>query len=165
MATERELERQGLSRRQLFILGNFATVGVLGAMLAVPLGGYIAGALGLKQPVVRRRIGPVSAFPLDVPTPARFTVPIAGSGITYQRPVTIYVVRTGTELFVFYNACTHMGCPVRWDAVDQLFVCPCHGGMYNMLGQVVHGPPPYALRQPQHEVVGGVLYVYDNVLD
>jgi menaquinol-cytochrome c reductase iron-sulfur subunit len=165
MATERELERQGLMSRRMFILGNFAAVGVLGALLAVPLGGFIGGAIGLKQSVVRRRIGPLSAFPVGVPTLARFTVPVAGSGITSQRPVAIYVVRTGTQLFVFYNGCTHMGCPVRWDPVQGLFECPCHGGIYNMLGEVVHGPPPYALRQLQYELIGGVLYVYGNVYD
>jgi menaquinol-cytochrome c reductase iron-sulfur subunit len=163
MAVERE--REGISRRKLFIMGNFALAGVLGTLVAVPLVGYIVGAIGLKQPIVRVRIGPLSAFPLGMPTPARFTVPESGSGVSTQRPVTAYVVRTGSALFVFYNACTHMGCPVRWDAVDQLFLCPCHGGEYDMVGQVVHGPPPYALRQFRYEVVGGDLYVFDNVLD
>jgi menaquinol-cytochrome c reductase iron-sulfur subunit len=165
MVTERERERAGISRRRLFIMGNVAAVGVLGALVGVPLVGYIFGALGLKQPVVRVRIGPLDAIPFDTPTLFRFTVPESGSGVSTQRPVATYVLRTGNELFTFYNACTHMGCPVRWDSVDFLYLCPCHGGMYNILGQVVHGPPPYALRQFKHEVVDGVLYVYNNVLD
>ncbi len=163
MATERA--RAGISRRKLFIMGNFAAAGVLGALVGVPLVGYIVGAVGLKQPVVRVRIGPVDAIPFDTPTLFRFTVPQSGSGVSTQRPVATYVVRTGTELFVFYNACTHMGCPVRWDAVDGMFLCPCHGGMYDMLGRVVHGPPPYALRDLKHEVVNGDLYVYNTVYD
>jgi Rieske Fe-S protein len=163
MAVDRE--RQAITRRQLFILGNFAAAGALGVLVAVPLVGYIVGALGLKQPIVRTHIGPVSAFPFLQPTFIRFSVPVAGSGITYQRPIGAYVVRSGTALFVFYNACTHMGCPVRWDDVDNLFLCPCHGGEYDMVGQVVHGPPPYALRQFKYEVIDGELYVYNNVFD
>lgn len=163
MATERE--RAAITRRKLFIMGNFAVAGALGTLVAVPLVGYIVGAVGLKQPVVRVRVGPLGAIPIGTPTLFRITVPVSGSGVSYQRPVAIYVVRTGTELFVFYNACTHMGCPVRWDPVGSLFLCPCHGGMYNMVGQVVHGPPPYALRQLRHEVIGGVLYVFNNVMD
>jgi menaquinol-cytochrome c reductase iron-sulfur subunit len=163
MATERE--REGITRRKLFIMGNFAAAGVLGTLLAVPLVGYVLGAVGLKQPIVRVRIGPVASFPIGVPTLSRFSVPESGSGIATQRPVAIYVVRTGSDLFVFYNGCTHMGCPVRWDGVEGLFLCPCHGGEYNMVGQVVHGPPPYALRQLKYDVVGGVLYVYNNILD
>jgi menaquinol-cytochrome c reductase iron-sulfur subunit len=163
MAVERE--REAVTRRQLLVLGNLAVAGVLGALVAVPLGGFIAGALGLKQPTVRRRLGPLSSFPINQPTLATFTAPVSGSGITYQRPIAVYVVRTGTETFVFYNGCTHMGCPVRWNAVDSLFECPCHGGVYNMVGQVVHGPPPYALRDVDHEVVSGDLYVFNNVFD
>lgn len=163
MAVQRE--REAITRRQLFILGNFAVVGALGALLAVPLGGYIAGAIGLKQPLVRRKLGPLSSFPIGQPTLATFSVPVSGSGITYQRPIAVYVVRTGTELFVFYNGCTHMGCPVRWDAVDGMFLCPCHGGEYDMVGQVLHGPPPYALRDLNHEVINGDLYVFNNVYD
>jgi menaquinol-cytochrome c reductase iron-sulfur subunit len=160
-----EREREAISRRRFLVLGNFATVGALGVLLAVPLGGYILGAIGLRQPTVRRRLGPLNAFPVNQPTLATFTVPVAGSGITYQRPIAVYVVRSGTETFVFYNGCTHMGCPVRWDAVDSLFLCPCHGGVYNMLGQVVHGPPPYALRTLNYEVVNGDLFVFNNVYD
>ena len=163
MATERE--REAVTRRQLLVLGNFAVAGVLGALVAVPLGGYIGGAIGLTQPVVRRRLGPLSSFPVGLPTLATFTVPVSGSGVTYQRPIAAYVVRTGTETFVFYNGCTHMGCPVRWDAVDGLFLCPCHGGEYNMLGQVVHGPPPYALRTLNYQVINGDLYVFNTVFD
>ena len=160
-----ELEREGITRRQFFIFGNFAVGGVLGAMLAVPLLGYIGGSLGLKQPLVRTRIGPVSSFPDNSPTYIRFSVPVSGSGITTQRPIGAYVVRSGTQLFVFYNGCTHMGCPVRWDQVDGLFMCPCHGGEYTMLGEVVHGPPPYSLHQLQYQIINGVLYVFNNVYD
>lgn len=167
---ERERERQGITRRKLFVMGNFAVVGALGALLAVPIGGYIAGAIGLFQPLVRVRLGLLSQFPIGVPTYARFSVPVSGSGITTQRPIGVYVVRTGTEpsgggLFVFYNGCTHMGCPVRWDPFVTLFRCPCHGGEYDMLGRVVHGPPPYALRQLKTDVVNGALYVWNSVYD
>lgn len=168
--TEREREQRGISRRKLFIMGNFAVVGALGALLAVPIGGYIAGAIGLFQPVVRVRLGLLSQFPIDVPTYARFTVPVSGSGITAQRPIGVYVVRSGTDpnglgLSVFYNGCTHMGCPVRWDPYETLFRCPCHGGEYDMQGRVVHGPPPYALRRLKTQVIGNALYVYNTVYD
>ncbi|HKH74067.1 MAG TPA: ubiquinol-cytochrome c reductase iron-sulfur subunit, partial [Vicinamibacterales bacterium] len=41
--------------------------------------------------------------------------------------------------------CTHLGCQVRWDAGSTKFRCPCHGGVFDLQGAVVEGPPPRAL--------------------
>jgi Rieske Fe-S protein len=39
------------------------------------------------------------------------------------------------------SRCMHLGCPVRWVDAAQRFICPCHGGVYNIRGQVSGGPP------------------------
>ena len=39
----------------------------------------------------------------------------------------------------------HVGCPVRYVAAATVFVCPCHGGVYNFLGIRTGGPPPRPL--------------------
>lgn len=39
------------------------------------------------------------------------------------------------------SRCMHLGCPVRWVAPAQRFICPCHGGVYNLRGAVSGGPP------------------------
>ena len=36
--------------------------------------------------------------------------------------------------------CTHEGCPVGWDKITQLIICPCHGSQYNDQGEVIQGP-------------------------
>jgi Rieske Fe-S protein len=43
------------------------------------------------------------------------------------------------------SRCAHVGCPVRWVAAADSFVCPCHGGVYNFRGQRTGGPPPRPL--------------------
>jgi len=46
---------------------------------------------------------------------------------------------------VLSNSCAHLGCPVRWlvDAEGEgEFLCPCHGGIYDINGGWVGGPPP-----------------------
>ena len=45
---------------------------------------------------------------------------------------------------VLSNSCAHLGCPVRWLAVQGHgeFLCPCHGGIYDINGGWVGGPPP-----------------------
>jgi Rieske Fe-S protein len=49
------------------------------------------------------------------------------------------------SLNVLSNSCAHLGCPVRW-LVDTEghgeFLCPCHGGIYDINGGWVGGPPP-----------------------
>jgi len=43
------------------------------------------------------------------------------------------------------SRCVHVGCPVRYVAAAQSFVCPCHGGVYNFRGIRTGGPPPRPL--------------------
>jgi Rieske Fe-S protein len=49
---------------------------------------------------------------------------------------------------VLSNSCAHLGCPVRWlvntDGEGE-FLCPCHGGIYDINGGWVGGPPPRGL--------------------
>jgi menaquinol-cytochrome c reductase iron-sulfur subunit len=35
----------------------------------------------------------------------------------------------------------HLGCPVRWTPAAKRFICPCHGGVYDIRGMVTGGPP------------------------
>lgn len=48
------------------------------------------------------------------------------------------------NLTVLSNSCAHLGCPVRWVITEGEgeFLCPCHGGIYNINGKYVAGPPP-----------------------
>jgi thiosulfate dehydrogenase [quinone] large subunit len=59
----------------------------------------------------------------------------------------------------FSAVCTHAGCTV--DVSDGEFVCPCHGGRYDIrTGAVTGGPPPVSLPSlPIRVVDGGVRLV------
>jgi Rieske Fe-S protein len=45
----------------------------------------------------------------------------------------------------FSPVCPHLGCLVNWDGRATQFICPCHGGKYDKMGNVVAGPPPRPL--------------------
>ena len=66
------------------------------------------------------------------------------------------------NLNVLSNSCAHLGCPVRWivrEGEGEL-LCPCHGGIYNINGDYVAGPPPRDLYRYTHEVrENGKIYV------
>ena len=50
-----------------------------------------------------------------------------------------------TPYIAISNRCAHLGCPVRWVDAAERFICPCHGGVYDLLGRRVSGPPPRPL--------------------
>ena len=72
----------------------------------------------------------------------------------------VFVTRTDDEkLRVLSSTCTHLGCGVRWDAQQEKFLCPCHGGAYDAQGTVVAGPPPKPLKPLETRFEAGVLFV------
>ncbi len=154
-----------ISRRRLFIAGNAAIQGTLALLVGVPVVGYVLGAIFSPEPTAWVRVAPFASIPPNQPIEFAINAPIEGAGQNTARPVWVFVLKSGNQLFTFYNACTHMGCPVQWIGYQQLFKCPCHGGVYDRLGRVINGPPPYALRQFQHKIVNGDLYVYVDALD
>ena len=65
-------------------------------------------------------------------------------------------------LNVLSSSCAHLGCPVRWilREGEGEFLCPCHGGIYNINGEYVAGPPPRGMYSYAHEVrEDGNMYV------
>jgi Rieske Fe-S protein len=46
-----------------------------------------------------------------------------------------------TPYIAITSRCAHLGCPVRWVPASERFICPCHGGVYDLLGRQVGGPP------------------------
>lgn len=43
-------------------------------------------------------------------------------------------------LRTFSANCTHLGCLVSWDPLEQVWQCPCHGSVFDREGRVMHGP-------------------------
>jgi len=67
------------------------------------------------------------------------------------------------NLNILSNSCAHLGCPVRWLIIEGEgeFLCPCHGGIYDINGAHVAGPPPRGMfSYPVAEVRdNGKLYI------
>ena len=67
------------------------------------------------------------------------------------------------NLNVLSNSCAHLGCPVRWKVIGGTgeFLCPCHGGIYDINGDYVAGPPPRGMYQYTETQIrdNGILYV------
>jgi menaquinol-cytochrome c reductase iron-sulfur subunit len=65
----------------------------------------------------------------------------------------------GTPYIAISSRCAHLGCPVRWVDAAERFICPCHGGVYDLLGRRVGGPPVRPLDRFYTRVNGGQVEV------
>lgn len=137
---------KGLDRRRFFKrlsagLGAFAA-----ALVGIPVIGFLFAPLFRNPPLVWRQVGAIDKFKVNEISEVTFDDPssLPWAGLTSKTAAWLY--RRSSEEFVVYSVnCSHLGCPVRWEADAQLFMCPCHGGMYYENGAVAAGPPPRSL--------------------
>ncbi len=51
------------------------------------------------------------------------------------------------EIHVVSATCTHMGCIVSWNNIENTWDCPCHGSRFTITGEVINGPANAALER------------------
>lgn len=76
----------------------------------------------------------------------------------------IFLTRLDGELVIFSLVCSHRRCTVEYDEREDIFVCPCHDGLYDAYGQVLDGPPPAPLRRYRSEIRGEEVWVINAYL-
>lgn len=138
------LERNDLDRRRLLARLGILVGSVSAAIVGIP---SIAFLLGLrKAPEVWRSLGAAGSFQIGQTVEVSFldSSPLPWSGVTAKTAA--WLRRESPEQFIaFAINCTHLGCPVRWLPNADLFMCPCHGGVFYKDGAVASGPPPKPL--------------------
>jgi menaquinol-cytochrome c reductase iron-sulfur subunit len=151
-------EARRLSRRQFAILGTQVAGAVIGVLLGIPIVGFILSPLFRREQVSWQKVGDISGVPNGQPT--KFVVAFPqGDWSNAKANTAVYVVKNNDNYKIFSNVCTHMECPVHWDDALHQFLCPCHGGLYDINGQNAGGPPPKPLPQYVHRIDGTTLYV------
>ena len=110
---------------------------------------------------------PVIAFlgrPVDVSASQKIELPIAELNEDQAR----YFDRQGQQIVVLYTqgvpkvlnaSCSHLGCIVAWDNVKHVFHCPCHGALFDDLGQALSGPVTKPLAEVPFEVKDGKVII------
>jgi menaquinol-cytochrome c reductase iron-sulfur subunit len=153
-------EMQPPSRRG-FLMGLGIVLNMVGAaLIGVPIVGYVAGALRKRSYQAWIPLGNVGDFPEGECRLASYENPytVPWDGTTSKIPC--WVRRKGSKDFqIFAINCAHLGCPVRWFPESQLFMCPCHGGVYYADGSRASGPPPRGLYEYEYELRGQELWV------
>jgi Rieske Fe-S protein len=136
---------------------------LVGVVLAIPIVRY------LLSPVTRGRkqgyeswiaIGPTDQFPSGQTRLATYRSPVAHAwdGETADIPCWVRNI-DGQRFQVFAINCAHLNCPVRWFPQSELFMCPCHGGVYYADGARASGPPERGLFEYPFKVLDGKLFI------
>jgi Rieske Fe-S protein len=152
----------GHSRRVFLFKLSLLLNGAVGAVLAVPILGYLLGPALKKSSSENSWIdlGPLANFPEGETRLVNFRNPVttAWDGQTGDIPCWVRRI-AGNDFQVFAINCAHLGCPVRWFAQSRLFMCPCHGGAYYEDGSRASGPPERGLFVYDHKIVSGSLMI------
>ena len=148
------------SRRGFLFWIGVALNGIAGLLIAVPVVGYIISPWKSGGWQKWTPLGQTTVFPKGQTRITSYTNPFRTpwDGYTAETPCYVRHLDTG-EFVVFAINCTHLGCPVRWFPESNLFMCPCHGGVYYADGSHAAGPPPRGLYTYQTRIKNGELQI------
>jgi menaquinol-cytochrome c reductase iron-sulfur subunit len=142
-------EGETITRRR-FMTGTAHTAGAISAAaFALPALGFAIGPIFKSTPHHWEVVGTTAMFPDNnyIPVVVTLTPGIgeAGKATVYIRKhnpaLDTDVYDRDTPYIAITSRCAHLGCPVRWVDAAERFICPCHGGVYDLLGRRVGGPP------------------------
>jgi len=156
-------DENAISRRGLFMkLGIFFN-GLVAAVLAVPIVGFLLSSITRGRAnayLAWVPLGPLADFPEGETRMATFRNPNAMPADGQTLDTACWVRRIEGERFqVFAINCAHLGCPVRWFPQSGLFMCPCHGGVYYRDGSRASGPPERGLFEYPNKVQNGLVTI------
>ncbi|HEX6704868.1 MAG TPA: arsenate reductase (azurin) small subunit [Albitalea sp.] len=130
-----------VSRRTFFKVSGATAAGVA---IAAPGNAEAAPATDAGRstlPYPRKAIGKVAG--LKVNQPVAFQYPDASSPCAMLKTGRKVAGGVGPDgdIVAFSTLCTHMGCPVAYDAQAKSFKCPCHFSQFDpeMAGQMICG--------------------------
>ncbi len=118
---------RGIDRRR-FLNGTWKALGV------VLIAEGVWTSYDLLNPASAAGGGVIDAGPVD-----SFTQ--EGSA-TYFLDGRFYVTNYQGGLRALYQKCPHLGCRVPFCESSGRFECPCHGSVYNVIGEYIQGPAP-----------------------
>jgi menaquinol-cytochrome c reductase iron-sulfur subunit len=142
-------EGETVTRRRFMTVGGQAAGGIAAASFLLPALGFAVGPIFKSTPHRWESVGSEDLFNPYNYVPVVITL---NPGIGEAGKSTAYVRRFNaaidtdpydrdTSYIAISSRCAHLGCPVRWVDAAERFICPCHGGVYDLLGRRVGGPP------------------------
>lgn len=101
------------------------------------------------------------AFGKEITVPMS-AVPAVGAAPYVNQDGKFYIINNEDGALAVYWKCTHLGCTVPWNEGQDLWVCPCHGSVYNRFAERIAGPAPRPLDLMPLRVEGNNVIVDTN---
>jgi Rieske Fe-S protein len=142
-------EGETVNRRRFMTATVHGAGAVAAAAFTLPALGFALGPVFSRLPWSWQAIGKPSDFTQDNYVIKAITIVQgigeAGKSIAYVRARDSAIDKEPEDQYNHWVAlssrCMHLGCPVRYVAAAERFICPCHGGVYDFRGMVAGGPP------------------------
>jgi Rieske Fe-S protein len=161
-------EGETITRRRFMTVSANAAGAAATAAFTLPALAFALGPIFEQEPHTWVDIGHVGDFAENEYSPVVFTIT---PGVGEIGKTTAYVRKRNAALdtdpadaetpyIAVSTRCAHVGCPVRWIPAAERFVCPCHGGVYDILGRRVSGPPVRPLDRFPTRLSGNVVQLY-----
>ncbi len=150
-----------ISRSDFVKLVTAAAGPVMAAAIGLPAIDYLVSpALSVKETEAWIPLGPLKDYPIGAPKLFNFTRSQINGWEKTVLSYGVFVVRPDeTQLLVLSNICTHLACRVSWHPDIQNYVSPCHNGHFDMVGNVISGPPPRPLDEFITKIEDGNLFI------
>jgi Rieske Fe-S protein len=160
-------EGETVTRRR-FMVGTTHVAGAAAvSAIALPSLGFALGPIFEEKEHKWVPVGRPDEFPDDEYIPKVFTeredIGTVGKTTVYMRrrndSIDVEPRDEYNDFIAISTRCMHLGCPVRYVAASERFICPCHGGVYDFRGAVSGGPPVRPLDRFYTRVRNGVVEV------
>lgn len=139
---------------------EFIKKSLYGLFALLGLGSFASGVKVLAPP--GRQEKELVFFPLvpeeEVPRAGVTKAELTYSASGKERKTRVFIVSSAEGPAVFSAVCSHLGCLVNYRKEKQEFVCPCHGGRYDLSGRHIAGPPPAPLTRFPVKVEKGMVW-------
>jgi Rieske Fe-S protein len=148
-----------VGRRGFLVRAIAAIHGAIGATLSFILGSAVLAPAFTRLDDTWLRAASVDSLSDREPRPVTLRVTRQDGFTQVIDRTVVYLVKHGNQVRAMHSTCTHLGCRTSYDPDTRQIVCPCHGGVYNVDGQVIAGPPPSPLPTLPTRVEGGHVLV------
>jgi len=160
-------EGETVTRRRFMTGVTHGAGGVAAMAFTLPALAFAVGPLFSRVPFNWQTVGTTADF-TDLTYVTKVITVVQGIGnagntIAFMRKRNPSIDTEPEDQYNHYIAlssrCMHLGCPVRYVAAAERFICPCHGGVYDFRGMVVSGPPVRPLDRFYTRIHDGLVQV------
>lgn len=144
--TDSQSAGPSMPRRNFLVRAIIAIQATMAATVAFVFGGATLAPSFARREETWLRAADFDALPDNQPVPVTLRVTRSDGYTQVVDRTVVYLVKTGEQdVRALQSTCTHLGCRTSYDRRAKRIVCPCHGGVFDVQGNVVDGPPPAPL--------------------